>query len=185
MEVSILAQGIAVIVDLAVAPVAGKTLEAPDHRLNLLVAAATRRIVDALLGVGTLSLALFHLGRRGVGTRRRVLDAFEVLVAPNKWQVIGLQHRVVDARVFANDPKSLRHGSFHPRRVPPPPGLVVVVRVHFEVRADPEPAADILRTIAERLENVGYEVRQTPWGYFNEFRMHVEGPSLAKVFKEI
>ena len=51
-------------------------------------------------------------------------------------------------------------------------------------RADPEAAAPILADLAERLRNVGYTVHHTPWGYFNEFRMHVEGPSLAKVFKE-
>ena len=52
-------------------------------------------------------------------------------------------------------------------------------------RADPTAAAAILGRIGERLRDVGYSVHETPWGYFNEFRMHVEGPSLAKVWKEI
>ncbi|MEM7261670.1 MAG: threonyl-tRNA synthetase editing domain-containing protein [Planctomycetota bacterium] len=52
-------------------------------------------------------------------------------------------------------------------------------------RAEPEEAAGFLEAMAERLSSVGFEVTQTPWGYFNEFRMHVEGPGLAKVFKSI
>lgn len=52
-------------------------------------------------------------------------------------------------------------------------------------RAAPADAESILETIATRLSEVGYEVHHTPWGHFNEFRMHVEGPSLAKVFKDI
>lgn len=52
-------------------------------------------------------------------------------------------------------------------------------------RADPAAAAAILGRIGARLRDVGYSVHETPWGYFNEFRMHVEGPSLAKVWKEI
>ncbi|MEE8143097.1 MAG: threonyl-tRNA synthetase editing domain-containing protein [Planctomycetota bacterium] len=54
-----------------------------------------------------------------------------------------------------------------------------------EERAEPEQAAPILHDVAGRLRDVGYEVSHTPWGYFNEFRMHVEGPSLAKVFKDL
>ena len=50
--------------------------------------------------------------------------------------------------------------------------------------AEPEAAAELLVSIAERLRAVDFEVHETPWGYFNEFRMHVEGPGLAKVWKE-
>ena len=42
---------------------------------------------------------------------------------------------------------------------------------------------EILAEIGERLKSVGYRVHHTPWGYFNEFKMHVEGPGIAKVFK--
>jgi len=38
--------------------------------------------------------------------------------------------------------------------------------------------------VKERLQRTGYEVIVTPFGYFNEFKMHVAGDSLAKVFKE-
>ncbi|MGE3163533.1 MAG: threonyl-tRNA synthetase editing domain-containing protein [Planctomycetota bacterium] len=50
--------------------------------------------------------------------------------------------------------------------------------------ASPEAAQELLGRIADRLRGVDFEVLETPWGHFNEFRMHVEGPSLAKVWKE-
>jgi len=36
-----------------------------------------------------------------------------------------------------------------------------------------------------RLERSGYSVTVTPFGYLNEWKLHVAGESLAKVFKEI
>jgi D-Tyr-tRNAtyr deacylase len=52
-------------------------------------------------------------------------------------------------------------------------------------RAEPEQAEAILSAMRERLAGAGYQVRTTPFGYFNEFRVHVAGPSLAKVFVEL
>lgn len=52
-------------------------------------------------------------------------------------------------------------------------------------RAEPGQAEAILSEMRQRLTGVGYEVRTTPFGYFNEFRLHVAGPSLAKVFVEL
>ena len=43
---------------------------------------------------------------------------------------------------------------------------------------------DLLDEVRERLARTGYAIMSTPFGYFNEFRMHVAGDSLAKVFKE-
>lgn len=45
-------------------------------------------------------------------------------------------------------------------------------------------ARGLLAEVVERLERTGYTVVVTPFGYFNEFRMHVAGDSLAKVYKE-
>lgn len=45
-------------------------------------------------------------------------------------------------------------------------------------------AMRLLEDVGQRLQRAGYQVIQTPFGYFNEFRMHVAGDSLAKVFKE-
>jgi hypothetical protein len=51
-------------------------------------------------------------------------------------------------------------------------------------KASPEFAQKLLDEVGQRLENAGYTVMLTPFGYFNEFRIHVAGDSLAKVFKE-
>ena len=51
-------------------------------------------------------------------------------------------------------------------------------------KSSPEFAKRLLDDVIIRLERTGYTVMQTPFGYFNEFKMHVAGDSLAKVFKE-
>ncbi len=51
-------------------------------------------------------------------------------------------------------------------------------------KSSPEFAQKLLGEVKQRLERTGYSVMATPFGYFNEFRMHVAGDSLAKVFKE-
>ena len=43
---------------------------------------------------------------------------------------------------------------------------------------------ELLDEVVERLERTGFQVMVTPFGYFNEFSLHVAGDSLAKVFKE-
>jgi hypothetical protein len=51
-------------------------------------------------------------------------------------------------------------------------------------KSSAEFARDLRDEAVFRLERTGYKVMCTPFGYFNEFRMHVVGDSLAKVFKE-
>jgi len=51
-------------------------------------------------------------------------------------------------------------------------------------KASPEFAEHIIQQATVKLKNAGYTVLCTPFGYFNEFSMHVGGESLAKVFKE-
>jgi len=51
-------------------------------------------------------------------------------------------------------------------------------------KSSPEFAKALLDEVRQRLENTGFTLMVTPFGYFNEFRMHVAGDSLAKVFKE-
>jgi hypothetical protein len=51
-------------------------------------------------------------------------------------------------------------------------------------KSSPEFAKQLLDEVIIKLERTGYTVMQTPFGYFNEFKMHVAGDSLAKVFKE-
>lgn len=52
-------------------------------------------------------------------------------------------------------------------------------------KAPPEFAAGLAAEAAQRLEGAGYAVTATPFGFLNEWKMHVAGESLAKVFKEI
>lgn len=46
-------------------------------------------------------------------------------------------------------------------------------------------AEGLLQETRDRLERAGYSVTITPFGYLNEWKLHVAGESLAKVFKEI
>jgi hypothetical protein len=46
-------------------------------------------------------------------------------------------------------------------------------------------AEDLVQDSRHRLESAGYFVEVTPFGYLNEWKLHVAGESLAKVFKEI
>ncbi len=51
--------------------------------------------------------------------------------------------------------------------------------------AEPEFAAALIAELAGRLAATGYDVRVTPFGYFNEWDLSVYGESLGKVWKEI
>ena len=46
-------------------------------------------------------------------------------------------------------------------------------------------AEELVGDARQRLEQSGYSVTVTPFGYLNEWKLHVAGESLAKVFKEI
>ncbi|MEM5785777.1 MAG: threonyl-tRNA synthetase editing domain-containing protein [Syntrophobacteraceae bacterium] len=52
-------------------------------------------------------------------------------------------------------------------------------------KASIEEAAAIRDAVRVRLERAGYDVFETPFGWQNEWKLHVSGESLAKVFKEI
>ena len=51
-------------------------------------------------------------------------------------------------------------------------------------KASPELTDEIIKDVKERLSRTGYSITETPFGYLNEWKMHVAGESLAKVFKE-
>lgn len=46
-------------------------------------------------------------------------------------------------------------------------------------------ARELMEELAERLRATGYQVWLTPFGYFCEWELKVQGESLAKVWKEI
>jgi len=54
-----------------------------------------------------------------------------------------------------------------------------------ESKADPEFTKAFFNRIQERLENVDYEVSQTPFGFFLDLDMKAPGLSLARVFKSL
>ncbi len=51
--------------------------------------------------------------------------------------------------------------------------------------AEPDFAHQFLLDMAQRLENTGYQVAMTPFGYFCAWQLDVYGESLAKVYKAI
>jgi hypothetical protein len=50
-------------------------------------------------------------------------------------------------------------------------------------KADPKFAEELIMETAERLRERDYVVHVVEYGVFTEFKTHVKGPSLAKVFK--
>jgi predicted deacetylase len=52
-----------------------------------------------------------------------------------------------------------------------------------ESKAEPTFAADFLNQLDERLQKSGFNVHQTPYGYFLNLEIKAPGFSLARVFK--
>ncbi len=51
-------------------------------------------------------------------------------------------------------------------------------------KASPELSREVLKKARERLENVGYEVYETPFGYFLDIKIEMPGHSLGRIYKE-
>jgi hypothetical protein len=54
-----------------------------------------------------------------------------------------------------------------------------------ESKASPEFTKALFDSIEERLKNVGFEVFQTPFGYFLDLTIKAPGFSLARVFQDL
>ena len=54
-----------------------------------------------------------------------------------------------------------------------------------ESKADPIFTKDLFDNIEERLVSSGFEVEQTPFGYFLDLKVEAPGYSLARVFKDL
>ena len=54
-----------------------------------------------------------------------------------------------------------------------------------ESKSSIEFADDAIKTIKDKLTARGFETSMTPFGYLFEFKIHVKGESLAKVWKSI
>ncbi len=57
---------------------------------------------------------------------------------------------------------------------------------HLSVsKAPPEFTVEFILDVKKKLDKAGFTVSETPFGYLNEWKIHVAGDSLAKVFKDI
>lgn len=54
-----------------------------------------------------------------------------------------------------------------------------------ESKAEPEFTKSLFDNVDERLRNSGFEVEQTPFGYFLDLKINAPGYSLARVFKDL
>ncbi len=54
-----------------------------------------------------------------------------------------------------------------------------------ESKAEPEFVQKIFDEVQAKLENAGYQVWQTPFGYFLDLQLEAPGFSLARVFKSL
>ncbi|MFW9927712.1 MAG: threonyl-tRNA synthetase editing domain-containing protein [Candidatus Thorarchaeota archaeon] len=52
-------------------------------------------------------------------------------------------------------------------------------------KSSPKFANALIEEVSSRLQERGFTVHIVPFGAFYEFNVHVKGPSLAKVFKQI
>lgn len=52
-----------------------------------------------------------------------------------------------------------------------------------ESKAEPGKTARLLNSAEERLKNAGYEVYQTPFGYFLDLEINAPGNPLTRIFK--
>jgi hypothetical protein len=52
-------------------------------------------------------------------------------------------------------------------------------------KAPPDFTCCLIDNAKKRLVSSGFIITETPFGYLNEWKMHVAGESLAKVFKDI
>lgn len=52
-------------------------------------------------------------------------------------------------------------------------------------KAPPDFTRGLIDNAIKRLAGSGFAITETPFGYLNEWKMHVAGESLAKVFKDI
>ena len=136
-----------------------------------------------------MKMLMFHVREFWFRTHTRNLESEEereeeggpdgpAILAWLQVETPDLEDPVATARRAAKNLK------WHARKVDVP-RVVLHSFAHLSSdRADPDGAQAVLDDIATRLRGVDLEVLETPWGYFNEFRMHVEGPGIAKVFKE-
>jgi len=53
-----------------------------------------------------------------------------------------------------------------------------------EEKADPVFSRELLSRVRKRVADVGYDVDETPYGYFNDLELAAPGHPLARIFKQ-
>ena len=103
--------------------------------------------------------------------------------------VVVFVHAETSDVVDARRPSVLRQTIKHIKWLANKRGLKTIVLHSFTHlgghTASPVFAESVINSIAARLQETGYQIRITPFGYFCEWDLSVHGESLAKVWKEI
>ena len=95
----------------------------------------------------------------------------------------------VEAKDEAEYARAFRHLLKHLKWLANKKGFKTIVLHSFThlggENAPPELALKLFEEMSQRLESTGYQVAQTPFGYFCSWQLDVYGESLAKVYKAI
>jgi len=67
----------------------------------------------------------------------------------------------------------------------PPHSLQFSIAHLAEERSSPEFARELLQALGDRLEEKGFEIHHTPFGWSLQWSMSMEGHGYAKTFKSL
>jgi len=136
-----------------------------------------------------MKLLMFHAPSFWFKTHERVLESVPDTDKEEHFEDVTVVFYHVEERDEEDRPSVLRKmvknikwlsGKFGTRNV-----LLHSFNHLSTSKAAPEFAGSLVRDARERLEKAGYSVSNTPFGYQNEWKIHVSGESLAKIFKDI
>jgi hypothetical protein len=113
-------------------------------------------------------------------------DVPEAEPAENKNAVVAFVHiEPKDVEVGSSSETKLVKNAKWLARKWETPNIILHSFTHLgQEKADPEKARALLDRTKERLENAGYSVDQTPYGYFLDLKIKAPGHPLARVYKE-
>jgi len=113
-------------------------------------------------------------------------DVPEAEPAENKNAVVAFVHiEPKDVEVGSSSETKLVKNAKWLARKWETPNIILHSFTHLgQEKADPEKARALLDRTKERLENAGYSLDQTPYGYFLDLKIKAPGHPLARVYKE-
>jgi len=136
-----------------------------------------------------MKLLMFHVNEFWYKTFSKTLDNVETV---NKEATIG-KSLVVFIQAEKEDEErkdKIRKKAFENIKWLAKKINVEEIALHFfghlsESKSSPEFAQEMINEIEKSLKERGFKTHTTPFGYFLEFKLHVFGESLAKVFKSL